>query len=1091
MKWKAISRQLRFCAVAFLAALSLAASEHHGIVKFGNIPVPGATVTATKDDKKQVTVTDETGAYSFPDLEDGTWKVQVDMLAFAPQSKDIGVAPGLPGAQWDLKMLSMDELKSSLQAAPAASAAPPVTSTPTGAATPAAATPATPSLAAAAAAAAASQAPKGKRKKGAAPATPQAGFQRADVNASGGGDAAPTGAASSAPSSVAEAQSSSDAFVVNGSTSNGIERRAIGNGRKGPRSQFSGGIDFRQFGSDIWDARSYSVTGQDTPRSPFTQFTAGGQLFGPLWIPHLFRWQGNFFVQYQTTRSRNATNTPYTMPTAAERDGDFQGVANIIDPTSKQPVPNSILPANEISAQAKYFLNYYPLPQFTSATPLGYNFEEPVITRSVQDQFSARVNKPINTKSSLQGQFGMQLNSNTNDNVISWQDVTKIAGYHANLAYTRNFTRTFYGRFFLDYTRYSVRTTPFFANKTNVSGDAGIEGNDQTPSNWGPPGLGFTNFFGLGDASENFIRNQTPAVGAIVTYIHRPHNFQFGGDFKVQDLSVVGQANGRGSLSFNGAATEGCYLNPANCPAGTTAPTGGAANCATAAGTANCVSGFDFADFLLGIPDVINLSNGNPDKYLHSNLFDAYVNDNWNVNSSLTLQWGVRWEYSSPFTEKYGRLANLDIAPGYAAAEPVTAQSPIGPLTGMHYGSSLLRPDRHEISPRVSVAWRPIFGSSMVVRAGYGIYYNTSFYQGIAAQMDAQGPFAKSLSMTNPGSSLTMANAFSTPAVGAADVFGVDPNIKVGYTHQYNFSVQQNLTSSILLTASYAGVKGTRSLQEFQPNTAAPGDTAITPCAPCYTYLASNGNSNRNSGNLQLRRRFHAGLSTTLNYTYAKAIDDSGALIGYGGQGGSSLNLGAPAQNWLNLAGERGPSNSDQRHLLALSFQYSTGVGMHGGALLSGWRGVILKGWTFQSNISVGSGLPFTPIYYQPLEGSGASVVRPEYVGGNVYGGPGGLFLNPAAFAAPPAGQFGDVGRNSLYGPNQFSMGGSMARSFQDKYTVTFAATNILNHPVYSSVNSLIDPIVDSAGTVSYGKFGQFLPPGGMRQITATFRWTF
>jgi hypothetical protein len=381
----------------------------------------------------------------------------------------------------------------------------------------------------------------------------------------------------------------------------------------------------------------------------------------------------------------------------------------------------------------------------------------------------------------------------------------------------------------------------------------------------------------------------------------------------------------------------------------------------------------------------------------------------------------------------------------------------------------------------------------MVVRAGYGIYYNTSFYNGIAAQMDSQGPFAKSLSMTNPDSSLTMANAFSTPAVGAADVFAVDPNIKVGYTHQYNFSVQQNLTSSILLTASYAGVKGTRTLQEFQPNTAAPGDTAITPCAPCYTYLASNGNSNRNAGNIQLRRRFHAGLSTNLNYTYAKAIDDSGGLLSYGGgnNGVSSLSLASPAQNWLNLSGERGPSNTDQRHLLALSFQYSTGVGMHGGALLSGWRGLILKGWTFQSNISVGSGMPFTPIWYQPLQGSGAGVVRPEYVGGNVYGGPGGLFLNPAAFSAPPTGQFGDVGRNSLYGPNQFSMGGSMARSFQDKYTVTFAATNILNHPVYSSVYSSMYPTVDSTGTLSYGKFGQFLPPSGMRQITATFRWTF
>jgi len=70
-------------------------------------------------------------------------------------------------------------------------------------------------------------------------------------------------------------------------------------------------------------------------------------------------------------------------------------------------------------------------------------------------------------------------------------------------------------------------------------------------------------------------------------------------------------------------------------------------------------------------------------------------------------------------------------------------------------------------------------------------------------------------------------------------------------------------------------------------------------------------------------------------------------------------------------------------------------------------------------------------------------------------------------------------------------MGGSMARSFEDKYTVTFAATNILNHPVYSNVYNTIDPIVDSAGVVNYGKFGQFLPPSGMRQITATFRWTF
>jgi trimeric autotransporter adhesin len=212
-------------------------------------------------------------------------------------------------------------------------------------------------------------------------------------------------------------------------------------------------------------------------------------------------------------------------------------------------------------------------------------------------------------------------------------------------------------------------------------------------------------------------------------------------------------------------------------------------------------------------------------------------------------------------------------------------------------------------------------------------------------------------------------------------------------------------------------------------------------------------------------------------------------LLSAGGGGGGLPT--AIAQNWQNLAGERGPSNGDQRQNFNAQLQYSTGVGVRGGALLSGWRGQIIKGWTMQSTIIVGSGMPFTPSYYSPLLGSGSYVVRPEYIGGNVYGGPGGLFLNPAAFGAPPAGQFGDVGRNSLYGPNQFSMTGSMARSFMDKYTVTVAATNILNHPVYGSPYSTFDPILGSSGQINYGKFGELLNPGGMRTISATFRWTF
>ncbi len=1087
MELKAMSRRLRIYAVTCLAALTLTASEHHGLVKFGAVPVPGVTVTATKDAKKVVAVTDDTGAYYFPDLEDGVWKLSVEMLAFDTVSKDIGVTAGAPAAEWDIKLQSLDQIKPTQQAAPPApppGTAAPATASGTGTPAPAA----TQQAAATPKPGAAAPAANAKGKKGAAPAPTQPGFQRTDVNASG--DTAPAGgAASPATPSIAEAQSASDAMVVNGSTSNGIERRAIGNGRKGPRSLFNGGIDFRNFANDNLNARSYDTLGVDTPRSPYNQYTAGASLQGPLWVPHLFRFQGNFSLSYQTTRIRNASNTAFTMPTLAEQQGNFAGFAPIIDPTTPAPFPNHHIPTTRISPQAQYFLNpnFFPLPQIANSS-LNYNFQEPLISRSVQDQLMARANHSINNKSSINGLFAMQKNSNDNENVLSWLDTTKISGYHGTFTYNRNFSRTWISQFKADYTRYSVLTTPFFANKTNVSGDAGILGNEQNPLNYGPPSMSFgaSGIAGISDGNENFIRNQTSWLGGIITYIRRPHQFQFGGDFKVQDLSTVGQSNGRGSFGFTGNATAGCAKNPLNCPAGVTQASA-AANCAT--NPALCSTGFDFADFLLGTPDVITLANGNPDKYLHSNIYDLFINDNWNVNSSFTLQWGVRWDYSSPFTEKYGRLANLDITQGWTAAQPVTAINPRGPLTGSNYADSLINPDKHQFSPRLSFAWRPIFGSSMVVRGNYGVYFNTSIYQGIANLMAAQAPFARSLNLTNPTGALTLANAFTGASGSGADTFAVDPSLRVGYAQIYGASVQQNVTASLLVTVTYAGIRGTRNLQEFQPNTLAPGAIG-TACTSCYTYLTSNGNSTRNAGSIALRRRFHGGVSTNFTYTYAKAMDDSGSLLNYGGQGAGSP-LGAVAQNWQNLAGERGPSNSDQRHNFNAQLQYSTGVGVHGGALLGGWRGVIIKGWTIQSNITVGSGNPFTPIYYSPLLGSGQSVVRPEYLGGNVYGGAGGLFLNPTAFGAPPAGQFGDVGRNSLYGPNQFAMGGSMARSFVDKYTVTVAATNVLNHPTYGSVYSTFDPILGSSGQTNYGRFGQLNPPGGMRAITATFRWTF
>jgi len=188
------------------------------------------------------------------------------------------------------------------------------------------------------------------------------------------------------------------------------------------------------------------------------------------------------------------------------------------------------------------------------------------------------------------------------------------------------------------------------------------------------------------------------------------------------------------------------------------------------------------------------------------------------------------------------------------------------------------------------------------------------------------------------------------------------------------------------------------------------------------------------------------------------------------------------AQNWLDLRAERGLSPFDQRHLATLQAQYSTGVGVRGGALLRGWTGAAFKGWTFVTQISAGSGLPETPVYVAAVHGTGVTgSIRPDYVGGSIYAGPPGYFLNPAAFAAPAPGQWGNAGRNIIIGPSQFSMNASMSRTFQDKVDLRFDAVNALNHVTFPSWNT----------TVTSTQFGLPTQANAMRSLQVTLRLRF
>ena len=323
---------------------------------------------------------------------------------------------------------------------------------------------------------------------------------------------------------------------------------------------------------------------------------------------------------------------------------------------------------------------------------------------------------------------------------------------------------------------------------------------------------------GLSDGNFALNHNDTNQVGESLIWVHGKHNVTFGGDFRRLDFNQLSQQNPRGSFAFTGAFT-----------------------------------GNDFADFLEGLPATSSIAYGNgADKYFRASWLDGFVNDDWRMRSNFTLNFGLRWDYQAPVNELYNRLVNLNIGPNFTSESPVCATSNI-PVSfrrvpgractlasQVGYPNSLLRPDYREFQPRIGIAWRPFGQRSTVVRAGYGLYYNTSVYQPLANQMAQQSPLSYSVtqpnSLTNP---YTLANAFLTPAINATpQTYALDPNFHIGYLHYWQASVQQNLASSIVLTLTYQGNKGTHQLQEFLPNTCPGGTTACPYSAyPCRLRL--------------------------------------------------------------------------------------------------------------------------------------------------------------------------------------------------------------------------------------------------------------
>jgi hypothetical protein len=831
----------------------------------------------------------------------------------------------------------------------------------------------------------------------------------------------------------APSEEAASRLLINGTVSNAASTpfgltRAIGNNRLGQRSPYNGNVALN-FNNAVFDARPFSLTGQSTPKPAYSRMTGGLTFGGPFEIPSLFR-NGNFVVTYGRIQNRNAGIQTAQMPTVAERNGDFSQLeSQIIDPSTGLPFAENRIPEDRISPQAQALLHLYPLPNVSNSG--RYNYQIATLGVTHGDNIQAAVNNLVLTNADrLNVTAGFQSTRSDNPDLFGFTDSPSATTTNASLSWTHRFTPRVSATIRYQFSRSVTRTLPYFGNRQDVSGDAGILGNDRDPRNWGPPGLSFSGGIAmLSGGSFAFDRDQFQTVSYTSTFIRGSHAFSYGADFRRQQFNLLSQQNARGIFTFTGVAT-----------------------------------GNDFADFLLSIPTTSSLAFGNADKYFRQSAYNAYLTDDWRVSSNVTLTLGVRWEYETPITERYGRLVNLDITPRFVAATPVVAGSSRKALVGT---------DKSGFEPRIGLAWRPRGASSMIVRAGYGVYRETNVYRAIADKMAQQAPLSTSLSVQNtPEHPLSLVEGFRGSSSVTPTTFAVDPRFRVGNAQNWQLSIQQDLPQAMQMTITYLGIKGTHLPQRTLPNTYPASIT--NPCVGCpagFLYLASNGNSSRHAGTIEVRRRQRNGFQASVQYTFSKAIDDAGL-------GGNHV-----AQNWLDLRSERGLSSFDQRHQVGVQFQYTTGMLAGLGGFWDGWRGKAFKEWTLGSQLTAGSGLPLTPVLLAPVSGTGMTgSLRPDVTGAPLYiSGK----LNPAALAEPAAGHWGNAGRNTITGPRQFALNASLTRTFRLNERVSLDmridSMNVLNHVTFPNWNT----------TVNSSQFGLPIRANPMRTLEPSVRMRF
>ncbi len=803
------------------------------------------------------------------------------------------------------------------------------------------------------------------------------------------------------------------------------------------------GTVFEFLRNSALDARDYFAD-PNSPKPLFQLNQFGGTIGGPVIKNKTF-----FFADYQGSILKDGQTIISTVPMSAEKNGDFSASGAVIydpqttDPSNgnaRQAFLNNRIPATRFDPVAKAFMDLYPDPNVPGAVRNNYittgNFTDKVHSTNLRldHSFSDRnqifgrfaYNKQhTETPSPLPG-LANGGGSRTGDTFINAEGVSIGDTFTVNPSTINEFR--------IGFTRLKEDRGLPFDGQNYPPAALRVPGVPDNPTTNGLAALQPGGYRRVGDPSfaPTLITTYESQLSDTLSMVRGPHTLKFGVQLRRSQFNIFQVNAPRGRLSFNGRFTRD--------------PSTGD-------------GGLSLADMLLGLTNNARLSSLS-DLGNRQGSYGGFVMDDWKATSRLTLNLGLRYDYTSPIVEVHDEQANFDFATGEIIVPDISKITDPGRFKfrqGKNRG--LVDGDKLNFAPRIGFAWMPFAGGRTVIRGGYGIYYSAQEYRTAGGNQLAYNiPFyVESFFVSNVSSNAAKIKVSSGfPAQDLNQVVDVavvsaDARLKSPYYQHWNFNIQHQIPWAVTLEAGYAGSKGTH-LQVGTDRNQVPKPIVGNeePARPYPQYgpflnFENRGSSSYNALQLKATKRLSHGLDFLSAFTYSKAIDDQGPVC---------CSFLFP-QDSVNTAAERGRADFDQRFRSVSSFNYDIPFGAgHGRGFQSKVADAFLGGWSFGGIITFSSGFPFTPLWPDDSSRTYSEFSRPNRVSdGNLPKDQRTAqhWFDAGAFVEPELFTFGDAGRNIIDGPGLSNLDLSLHKVFkvteskQVQFRVEFF--NALNHP--------------------------------------------